>query len=963
MTTAYVPGARVVIRDEEWMVLTAKSARNGDAVEVLGLSELVRDKRAMFLSELDRIQLLRPEDTRLVRDETPGHRLSRLYLESLLKRTPPTDARLTLGHQGAVREAPYQWEPAAKALDRMRPRILIADGVGLGKTIEVGVLLTELMRRGRGRRILVVALKSILAQFQMELWARFTIPLVRLDSVGIQRVQAKIPANQNPFHHFDKVIVSVDTLKKDERYRRYLENCRWDAVVIDECQNVAERGTQRSQRNRLGRLLARKTDALILTSATPHDGKPESLASLMRLLEPTSIANVESYTKEDIGDLFIRRFQKDIQHQAVGAFHERDVDTIIAHATPAEDGALAAIDDATFRTIGRSRKTDALFRTLLLKAYLSSPAACRATVRARREKVSAGLQDPDKAHRRDDYTHDLQVLDGLLEALEPVTADQQSKLHALYAFLESLGWKKGRAGKPVVLFSERIDTLHFLAAQITARFGVALTGTWTPERKDWHRGPVALFHGGQSDQEQYALVQDFSNANGTVRLLLGSDAASEGLNLHHACHHLVHYDIPWSLIRLEQRNGRIDRFGQEHAPVLRYLLTHPSDGEQRADLHILETLVAKEAQAAKNLGEVGWLMDLHDPEAEERRVVQAVETGETPEAMFVHDVEPGGDLPWFQDLLDDDGDETLAEIAPATSLFGDDLDWARAGFEWLEQDGGERVATLLPDMAGIRVRPPRDLVQRYAALPPELRRLHGSEIQMTTDRTRVMRAYAQARDQDEGWPAWELLWPQHPVAEWLNDRVLASFRRHEAPLVEVGRGLRPGEGVYLFQASVSNQASQPVIVRWVPIHRTALGMVSPYEVDLDTLVQQVGLDAPLSNTGRALDPDPFEKTLDMAVRLVQDVLRREISAWKKQVAEVQRPAVRHLRRWKSESLDRIGHQQQAMLTATTPAMRRLQREREHVEAVYQDRVEWITRTLNVSPTPYIRLAAVLVRPG
>lgn len=362
------PGARVEIRDEEWMVRSFKEASfGGSSVHVTGVSELVRNKEAIFLSTIDDIRELKPEETALVHDDSPQYRHSRLYIDALLRRSPATDDTLHIGHQGAILSHNYQLQPAAKALRQLRPRILMADGVGLGKTIEVGVLLSELIQRGRADRILVVALKSILSQFQKELWARFTIPLVRLDSVGIQRVQSHIPTNMNPFYYYDRVIISIDTLKRDRKYQRFLEESHWDVVVVDECQHVAVRGNL-SQRARLAKLLGRTSDALVLTSATPHDGRPESFASLMRLLEPTAIANLEDYTSEEVRDLFIRRFKKDIAHEVDDVFPERKIELVKESATSPEDAAFEELAGLEFKTIARGRGSKGvLFRTTLLK--------------------------------------------------------------------------------------------------------------------------------------------------------------------------------------------------------------------------------------------------------------------------------------------------------------------------------------------------------------------------------------------------------------------------------------------------------------------------------------------------------------------------------------------------------------------------------------------------------------------
>lgn len=318
------PGAHILVRDAVWRV-TKVDKRGGseneaihkEEIHAIGVSELVRDCEGRFIPLFESygaragIKVLDPRETQLIRDTSPGHLASRLYIESSLRRTPPTDDHLFaedgvgdpslyLSEAGAFDVMPFQTDPARVALKRPRQRILIADNVGLGKTMSCGILMSELIVRGRGKRILVVTLKSMLSQFQRELYSRFAIPLVRLDSVGLQRVRARIPAQHNPFNHFDRAIISIDTLKQQNIFRSYLEKSHWDIVVIDEAQNVAARGRGQSLSNRaeLAQLLSGRSESLILLSATPHDGKPESFASLMNMLDPTAIPDDRAYRSQ-----------------------------------------------------------------------------------------------------------------------------------------------------------------------------------------------------------------------------------------------------------------------------------------------------------------------------------------------------------------------------------------------------------------------------------------------------------------------------------------------------------------------------------------------------------------------------------------------------------------------------------------------------------------------------------------
>ena len=196
--TKFSPGMRIILRDEEWMIKKVETNSFGNpTIHVIGLSPLVQDHEASFLVDLeDRIEIVDPVKTALVADESPFFSRSRLYIESQWRQKVPTDTRLHIGDKAAMNLLPFQLEPAQISLRQPRQRILIADAVGLGKTLEAGILISELIARGKGKRILVVTVKSMMTQFQKELWNRFTIPLVSLtpirSSVSVLRFQPTI---------------------------------------------------------------------------------------------------------------------------------------------------------------------------------------------------------------------------------------------------------------------------------------------------------------------------------------------------------------------------------------------------------------------------------------------------------------------------------------------------------------------------------------------------------------------------------------------------------------------------------------------------------------------------------------------------------------------------------------------------------------------------------------------------
>jgi superfamily II DNA or RNA helicase len=543
------PGARVTIRDEDWIVRRIDLCDDGGhALTCDGLSELVRGTSAIFLDRLeDEIAVHDPASTRLFQDESPYFGQALLYLESQRLRTVANDQQMHRAHQAAMQSADYQRVPAEKGLKQVRTRILIADGVGLGKTLEAGMLATELDIRGRGRRILVVTQKSMLTQFQKEWWSRFTIPLVRLDSAGIQRIRNKIPSGHNPFNYFDKTIISMDTLKGNNEYRNYLEKSRWDIIVIDECHNVAVRkgDAGSSQRARLAKNLATKSDTLILLSATPHDGSANSFASLIWLLDPTAISDPDDYTRADLDrkDLFVRRFKKDIKAQAQGQFLEPITRRLSARATPEEETAYQAVLEIPFTQKGEHQagKPSELQRVGLQKALFSSPAAADAYARHRIDKLA---RKPIPTPAEDAEVAALQTL---RQALARITPERFSKYQRLIKALRDpdARWSGTDTADRLVIFSERIETLKWLMANLPGDLRLkvdafrVLDGSLSDidqqeivERfGQQHRPcidgvPLVMFDGDFTEGDSQAII-DAVRENGAAALFLDSEGGLE----------------------------------------------------------------------------------------------------------------------------------------------------------------------------------------------------------------------------------------------------------------------------------------------------------------------------------------------------------------------------------------------------------------------------------------------------
>ena len=901
----YATGSLVEVRGDVWKVRTIEHDGPESCLTCIGVEGISRGREAKFLTNLDNVTTLRPTEIQLQEDTSAAFSHTKLFLEGAFRTTAPTGSTPLLLSRAAIDDLPFQHEPVKRILNMPRSRLLIGDDVGLGKTLEAGIVASELILRGRARRILVVTTRAMLVQFQKEFWTRFAIPLARLDSGAIKRMKNQIPAHYNVFDQFERCIVSIDTLKSRLDYRTALENSHWDLVIIDEAHNTAVRDGSASLRAQLAKLLSRRTDSLLLLTATPHDGSMESFASLIKMLDPTRIPDDGGVKREDIEDLVVRRFRAtpNVVDSLKDKVPQRKLVEIKFTICSDEDLAYKMIADMQLDLDGTITRAFDLFRTTLAKSIFSSPMACLETVK---KKIVAIKKDKKKTAQAD-----LTKLKELKSKLKSINADSFGKYQQLVKHLRDTKWLKHNERDRIVIFSERLETLRWLEVQLKQDFNL-------------NNNEIGRVDGARASNDEYMqqVLENFGQAKERIRILLASDMASEGLNLHFHCCRLIHFDLPWSLIRFMQRNGRIDRYGQDRQPVITYFIG-VSSHKTVQDMWVLDKLIEKDKLAQEGVGDPAVFLGQGDADKEEQIVADyiikkngAQELENLMNSNVANSVENDELSVWssvlcgtFQSDKNSNGKESGSiptpqheEFESAPKVFLDTFDFVKAALQTLaskdidpllEQpiidNSARTIRFALPnsmrstDNFGYSSKDNVD--DRYMpkeALPK------NQQITLTDNRETIRGEIENAKFKDNPWPEIQYLWDVHPIIGWLGDSVEQLFDRRSVPLLGIKHSLDIGVHAILMHGVVANRGGSPIIDCWAVarVERKSDGPVSLIQ-PVSEFFKSIHFLQQLPNR-RGADPDSARKALAFGVDTfcnhlseLREKRRKELECYKK----------------------------------------------------------------------------------
>ena len=585
------PGDLVLLRRARWRIVHVQPYDDCQAVTLCGLSPPQSGVERRILVPFDRLEpIAHPARPRVVRTVT----WSRACRALIAADGPPGSLRAARSAQ--IDLLPHQLEPTMAILRGLGTRVLLADDVGLGKTIQAGLIASELLARGLVERLLVLTPPGLRDQWLQELGDRFAIDATGVDGHALRRIAATLPLGVNPWRTLTAAVVSIDYIKRPEVLPAAASR-RWDLVILDEAHACAGD----SDRRAAAHMLAASASYVLLLSATPHNGDRDVFTALC------DIGAVDSGTRPagDAAPLVV--FRRTRADAGIGRPRRVHIVRVRPSSSEARMHAMLSRYCDAVRAEGTQRGADAwLALSVLHKRALSGAwslacsverrlAALSALDRAAAEQMALPLGDPHgeliAADEAPSWPADLRLSDPvrerrLLSALHQCAqsaAASETKVAALITLLR-------RARQPAVVFTEYRDTLQHVRQSLPR--------------------PAFALHGGLTRDERSSVLASF--ARDPCGLLLATDAAAEGLNLHHHCRVVVNLELPWNPMRLEQRIGRVDRIGQRRT-VHAFHLIATGTGETR----LLARLRARVASAQADIG-------APDPLDDERQMARLV---------------------------------------------------------------------------------------------------------------------------------------------------------------------------------------------------------------------------------------------------------------------------------------------------------------------------------------------------
>ena len=567
------------------------------------------------------------------------------------------DKALQAPFRSGVEVDDYQLDPVVRALSMPRVNLLVADDVGLGKTIEAGLVMQELILRHRARSILIVCPSSIQVQWKEEMRDKFGLEFRIVDSALLADLRRRRGIHVNPWAHFPRLITSIDFLKRERPMRLFRETLPagdqpafprpYDLLIVDEAHNVAPSGRGKyatdSQRTSAIRTLAPYFEHKLFLSATPHNGYVESFSALLELLDNQRFARAVRPNRTQLEAVMVRRMKSELELRWDGSrrFAKRVVKHLEVDYTAAERRGhqalrrYAELRGASAATAGEQFATEFVLK-LLKKRLFSSPAAFAITFEKHARSVGAGKgiangtawqrqveeADNDFANDEDHENLSLEAVETASRHVMPLVAEEKQLLAELREFATHaatradskarrlIQWLKDNL-KPDGNWSDRrvIIFTEYRATQKWLHDLLAAEGFAGQDR-------LLTIYGGMpsEDRERIKAAFQADPKVAAVRILLATDAASEGVNLQNHCCQLIHYEIPWNPNRMEQRNGRVDRHGQKNPEVhvhhfvgAGFDATKPGQapGDLEGDLEFLLRAALKIESIREDLGKVG----------------------------------------------------------------------------------------------------------------------------------------------------------------------------------------------------------------------------------------------------------------------------------------------------------------------------------------------------------------------